>query len=106
VEAAQALGLSAVKTIRLIVLPQALRAVIPALVGQFISLYKDTSLVFIIGLTEVLGVAEAITKQPDFLAQGLLVETLLFASFVYWAGSSGISRDSPGLARRLGVGER
>lgn len=106
VEAAQALGLSAVKTTRLIVLPQALRAVIPAIVGQFISLFKDTSLVFIVGLTELLGVAEAITKQPDFLAQGLLVETLLFAAFVYWAGSYWMSRESQRLERRLGVGER
>jgi general L-amino acid transport system permease protein len=106
VEAAQALGLSTLKTTRLIVLPQALRAVIPALVGQFISLYKDTSLVFIIGLTELLAVAEAITKQPDFLAQGLLVETLLFAAFVYWAGSYWMSRESQRLERRLGVGER
>ncbi len=106
VEAAQALGLSAVKTTRLIVLPQALRAVIPAMVGQFISLFKDTSLVFIVGLTELLGVAEAITKQPDFLAQGLLVETLLFAAFVYWAGSYWMSRESQRLERRLGVGER
>jgi general L-amino acid transport system permease protein len=106
IEAAQALGLSTVKTTRLIVLPQALRAVIPALVGQFISLFKDTSLVFIIGLTELLAVAEAITKQPDFLAQGLLVETLLFAGFVYWAGSYWMSRESQRLERRLGVGER
>ena len=106
VEAAQSLGLSAFKTTRLIVLPQALRAVIPATVGQFISLFKDTSLVFIIGLTELLGVAEAITKQPDFLAQGLLVETLLFAAFVYWAGSYWMSRESQRLERRLGVGER
>ena len=106
IEAAQALGLSTVKTTRLIVLPQALRAVIPALVGQFISLFKDTSLVFIIGLTELLAVAEAITKQPDFLAQGLLVETLLFVGFVYWAGSYWMSRESQRLERRLGVGER
>jgi general L-amino acid transport system permease protein len=106
VEAAQALGLSTLKTTRLIVLPQALRAVIPATVGQFISLFKDTSLVFIVGLTELLGVAEAITKQPDFLAQGLLVETLLFAAFVYWAGSYWMSRESQRLERRLGVGER
>jgi len=106
IEAAQALGLSTIKTTRLIVLPQALRAVIPALVGQFISLYKDTSLVFIIGLTELLAIAELITKQPDFLAQGLLVETLLFAAFVYWAGSYWMSRESQRLERRLGVGER
>ena len=106
VEAAQSLGLSTLKTTRLIVLPQALRAVIPATVGQFISLFKDTSLVFIIGLTELLAVAESITKQPDFLAQGLLVETLFFAAFVYWAGSYWMSRESQRLERRLGVGER
>jgi general L-amino acid transport system permease protein len=106
VEAAMAVGLSPLKTMRLVVLPQALRAVIPGLVGQFISLFKDTSLVFIIGLTELLGVAELITKQPDFLAQGLIFETLVFAAFVYWAGSYWMSRESQRLERRLGVGER
>jgi general L-amino acid transport system permease protein len=106
IEAAQALGLSPVKTTLLIVLPQALRAVIPALVGQFISLFKDTSLVFIIGLTELLAVAEVITSQPEFLAQGLIVETLVFVGFVYWAGSYWMSRESQRLEQRLGVGER
>jgi general L-amino acid transport system permease protein len=105
-EAAQALGLSPLKTTRLIVLPQALRAVIPALVGQFISLFKDTSLVFVIGLVELLAVADLITTQPEFLAQGLHVETLVFAGFVYWAGSYWMSRESQRLERRLGVGER
>jgi general L-amino acid transport system permease protein len=106
VEAAMALGLSPLKTTRLIVLPQALRAVIPAMVGQFISLFKDTSLVAIIGLTELLGVAQDITKQPDFIAQGLMVETLVFASFVYWVGSYSMSRESQRLEARLGVGQR
>lgn len=106
VEAAQALGLSPVRVTRSIVLPQALRNVIPGLVGQFISLYKDTSLVFIVGLTDLLGMAENITKQPDFLAQGLIVETLLFASFIYWTGSYWMSRESQRLERRLGLGER
>ena len=94
------------KTTCRIVLPQALRAVIPGIVGQFISLYKDTSLVFVLGLTELLAVAQNITKQPDFLAQGLYVETLVFASFVYWTGSYWMSRESQRLERRLGVGER
>jgi general L-amino acid transport system permease protein len=106
VEAAQALGLSPYKTTRLIVLPQALRAVIPALVGQFISLFKDTSLVAVIGLIDILGVAEVIRNQPEFLAQGLIAETLLFVSFVYWVGSYSMSRESQRLERRLGVGER
>jgi general L-amino acid transport system permease protein len=106
VEAAQALGLSPYRTTRQIVLPQALRSVIPGLVGQFISLYKDTSLVFIVGLADLLTIAENITKQPDFLAQGLIVETLLFASFVYWTGSYWMSRESQRLEQRLGLGER
>ena len=106
IEAAQALGLSPFRITTRIVLPQALRSVIPGLVGQFISLYKDTSLVFIIGLTDLLGVAENITKQPDFLAQGLIVETLLFAAFVYWTGSYWMSRESQRLERRLGLGVR
>jgi general L-amino acid transport system permease protein len=106
IEAAQALGLSPLRTTMRIVLPQALRAVIPGLVGQFISLYKDTSLVFILGLTELLAVAQNITKQPDFLAQGLFVETLVFASLVYWTGSYFMSRESQRLERRLGLGER
>jgi len=106
IEAAQALGLSPAKTTRLILLPQALRAVIPALVGQFISLFKDTSLVFVVGLTELLAVAEIVTQQPDFRAQGLIVETLLFAAFIYWAGSYWMSRESQRLEQRLGVGIR
>jgi general L-amino acid transport system permease protein len=106
VEAAHALGLSPYRTTRQIVLPQALRSVIPGLVGQFISLYKDTSLVFIVGLADLLTIAENITKQPDFLAQGLIVETLIFASFVYWTGSYWMSRESQRLEQRLGLGER
>jgi len=106
VEAAQALGLSPYRTTRQIVLPQALRSVIPGLVGQFISLYKDTSLVFIVGLADLLTISENLTKQPDFLAQGLIVETLLFASFIYWTGSYWMSRESQRLERRLGLGER
>ena len=106
IEAAQAIGLSPLKTTRLIVLPQALRNVIPGLVGQFISLFKDTSLVAVVGLTELFAVAEIATKQPDFVGQGLIVETLVFVSFVYWAGAYWMSRESQRLEQRLGVGVR
>lgn len=105
-EAAQALGLPAAKTTRLIVLPQALRNVIPALVGQFISLFKDTSLVAIIGLLDLLLVAQNVNGQPDFNGQGLQAETLAFASFVYWSFCYYMSRESQRLERRLGVGTR
>lgn len=105
-EAAQTLGLSPVQTTFYIVLPQAVRAVIPALVGQFISLFKDTSLVALVSLLEVLGVAQVITQQPEFRGEGLLTETLLFAALIFWVGSFTMSRESQRLERRLGVGER
>jgi general L-amino acid transport system permease protein len=106
IEAAMAVGLSPLTITRRIVLPQALRAVIPAIVGQFISLFKDTSLVAIVGLIELLGVARSVTQQPEFLAQGLEAETLVFASFLYWVGAYWMSKESRRLERHLGVGER
>lgn len=105
-EAAQALGLSPWKQTRLIILPQALRNVIPAMVGQAISLYKDTTLVLIIGLNDLLAVAQNVTQQPDFLGQGLIMETLVFVSFIYWIVSYWMSRESQRLEARLGVGTR
>lgn len=105
-EAAQALGLRPWKVTRLIVLPQALRAVIPAMVGQFISLYKDTSLLQIIAIIEFLDVAKSSVSQQDFVAQGLHTVTFAFAALIYWAGSYTMSRESRRLEHRLGVGER
>ena len=106
VEAAQAVGLTPWKTMRLIVLPQALRATIPAMVGQFISLFKDTTLVAILGVTELLDATFVVNVQPDYLGKGLFVVTLGFAALVFWVGSYTMSRESRRLERRLGVGER
>ena len=105
-EASQALGMPPWKTMRLIILPQALRATIPAMVGQFISLYKDTTLVSLVGLFDVLTVSGAANTQPDFLAQGLEVVTLPFVALLFWVGSYSMSREARRLERRLGVGER
>jgi general L-amino acid transport system permease protein len=80
--------------------------VIPALVGQFISLFKDTSLVTIIGLLDLLKVAQDINAQPDFRGEGLHAETFVFASFVFWAFCYSMSRASQRLEQRLGVGQR
>ncbi len=104
VEAAQALGLGTSRILALIVLPQALRAVIPALVGQFIALFKDTSLVLIVGLTELLSVARQVTAQSDFI--GRQAEALLFIALIYWVVAFSMSRASQQLERTLGVGER
>jgi general L-amino acid transport system permease protein len=106
VEAAQAVGLAPWKTMRLIVLPQALRATIPAMVGQFISLFKDTTLVAILGVTELLDATFIVNAQTEYLGKGLFVVTLSFAALVFWVGSYTMSRESRRLERRLGVGER
>ena len=74
-EAGQAMGMSPAKITRLLVLPQALRAVIPSMVGQFISLFKDTSLLTIITVLEFLGTREIVHTQEAFRGFGL-VETL------------------------------
>lgn len=105
VEAGQAVGLPAQKVTRLIVLPQALRAVIPAMVGQFISLFKDTSLLTVIGFTEFLGVRELVHAQPEFRI-GFQEMTLVFIAFGYWAISYTMSRESRRLEAKLGVGVR
>jgi general L-amino acid transport system permease protein len=105
-EAAQSLGLPARKITRLIVLPQALRATIPAMVGQFISLFKDTTLVAIVGLGDVLAASSFANAQPAFNAQGLARITLPFVALAFWAGSYAMSREARRLERRLGIGER
>jgi general L-amino acid transport system permease protein len=106
VEAAQALGLRPFQVLRLVVLPQALRAVIPAMVGQFISLFKDTSLLAIVGFIELIGVARRAATQPGFQGPQFQVMTLVFVGFLFWAACSTMSRESRRLERRLGVGER
>jgi len=106
VEAAQSVGLAPWKTMRLIVLPQALRNVIPAMVGQFISLFKDTTLVSVVGLLDLLRAAQISTAQSEFLAQGLDAVTLPFAALFFWVGSFVMSRESRRLERKLGVGTR
>jgi general L-amino acid transport system permease protein len=108
VEAARALGLNVFQSTLLIVLPQALRAVIPAIVGQFISLFKDTSLVFIVGLIDLLGIADAVIHQPEWLTVtgGVQREVLLFAAFIYWVFCFTMSRVSRRIETNLGVGTR
>lgn len=105
-EAGQALGLPPWKVMRLIVLPQALRAVIPAMVGQFISLFKDTSLLVVVGVLELLAVSSIANNQAQFLGRGLVSVTLPFVAMIYWVGSYTMSRESRRLEKKLGVGER
>ncbi|MDJ0591431.1 MAG: amino acid ABC transporter permease [Pleurocapsa sp. MO_226.B13] len=81
-EAAKALGLNPVYTLGFIVLPQALRTVIPSMVGQFIALFKDTSLLAIVGLTDLLGMAQSIIANPKYL--GRYEEVYLFVAAIYF----------------------
>lgn len=104
-EAGQAMGMSPAAITRLLVLPQALRAVIPAMVGQFISLFKDTSLLTFIAVLEFLGVREVVFAQEEFRGFGI-AETLVFVAFGFWAVSFTMSRESQRLERRLGIGTR
>jgi general L-amino acid transport system permease protein len=99
-EAAQALGLSPAKAMRLIILPQALRSVIPAMVGQFISIFKDSSLLYILAINEFLGVRSLVHAQADFRSVAH-AETLVFVAVGYWAFAYAMSRESQRLERRL-----
>ena len=105
IEAGQAVGLQPPGVMRLIVLPQALRAVIPAMVGQFISLFKDSSLFAIISVVEFYRARELIHSQQEYTTIAI-AETLVFVAFAYWAISYTMSKESQRLERHLGVGER
>ncbi len=83
VEAAKALGLNPFYTLGFIVLPQAIRAVIPSIVGQFISLFKDTSLLAIVGLVDLLGIAEKIVKGNQKFV-GDYQEAYIFIALIFW----------------------
>ena len=90
VEAATALGLNYWKMNYLIVIPQALRNVLPSLVGRCIALFKDTSLVIIVGLLDFLGMAKAASQDSNWL--GYDAEAYIFCGLVYWVICFGMSR--------------
>jgi len=100
-EAASALGLSWRKTTSLIVLPQALRHVIPALVNSFISLFKDTSLVSIVALFDLLGSLNASFADPTWSTPTTAFTGFAFAGIVYFAFCFGMSRYSLFVEHRL-----
>ena len=81
-EAARAMGLNPLQATLLITLPQALRVVIPSLVGQFITLFKDTSLVAIVGLLDLIGIAESVRQKAEF--SGTQREMYVFVAAIYF----------------------
>ncbi len=103
-EAADSLGLSTYTKYTKIVLPQALRIVIPAIVGQFIGLFKDTSLVALVGLSDLLNVARRISSQQNWLT--IRTEPFIFIFVVYFVVSYAMAWYSRRLEKQLGVGVR
>lgn len=100
-EAAQALGLPYWPTMVLVVLPQALRIAIPPLVNSFIGLFKDTSLVVVIGIFDFTYAVKK-SVETDTVWQKYFVEALLFSILIYWIGCWAMSRYSRWLERRTG----
>lgn len=98
-EAAKALGLNTPLVVSLIILPQALKVSIPSIVGQFISLFQDTTLLSIVGLVELLGMSRSILANPKFL--GRYLEVYLFIGILYWIFCYAMSVASQKLEKQL-----
>ncbi|MER2599037.1 MAG: amino acid ABC transporter permease [Caldilineales bacterium] len=105
VEAAKAMGLNGWQTMLLIVLPQALRVVIPAIVGQFIALFMDTTLAIIVGLLELLAIGRAIlNSNPAWLLRDM--EIYLFIALIFWVFTYSMAYASRRAETALGLGKR
>jgi general L-amino acid transport system permease protein len=98
-EAAMSLGLNTPMTLGLIILPQALKIAIPAIVGQFISLFQDTTLLAIVGLAELLGIGRSILANPTYL--GRYAEVYLFLGVIYWIFCYAMSLGSRKIEEKL-----
>ena len=105
-EGAMALGLGYWRMMGLIVLPQALKLVIPGIVNTFIALFKDTSLVLIIGLFDLLGIVQLSFNDPKWSTPYTAHTGYLFAGFVFWAFCFGMSRYSVFIENLLHTGHR
>ena len=103
-EAARAMGLTYWQSMRLIILPQALTVTIPAIVNTFIGLFKDTSLVIVIGLFDILQVAKSSVTDPNWL--GLEHEAYIFVALIFFFSCFAMSRYSLWLERKLDTSHR
>ena len=105
-EGAQALGLSYWQTMGLIILPQALKLVIPGIVNTFIGLFKDTTLVSIIGLADLLGIVQTSFADAEWSTPTTAWTAYLFTAMVYWLFCFSMSRYSIFMEHRLHTGHR
>ncbi|MEL7542975.1 MAG: amino acid ABC transporter permease, partial [Pseudomonadota bacterium] len=105
-EGSQALGLSYGKTMRLIVLPQAIKHVIPGIVNSFIALFKDTTLVLIIGMFDLLGAIQTSYTDPKWASPVQDETGYLFAAAIFWAFCFAMSRYSIFMENQLHTGHK
>ena len=105
-EAAEAIGLSATQKYVYIILPQAIKAVIPAIIGRFIALWKDTALLAAISLVNTLEKAKKILGGQTDIAEGAFFEIYIVVALIYWIVSYVLSRLGGAAEARLGVGRR
>jgi general L-amino acid transport system permease protein len=103
-EAAEALGLSYPHRMAFVILPQALKLVIPGIIGNFIGLFKDTSLVLIIGLFDLLGIVQLNNADSKWFSPTTAMTGYVFAGFVFWLFCFFMSRYSQMIERRLATG--
>ena len=103
-DAALALGLGWWKAMRLVILPEALRIVIPSFISIAVGFFQDTSLIVIIGLFDLLNTARLAAQDPDWL--GFYTEAFVFVGVIYFCGSAALSRYGLWLERRMGTARR
>jgi len=104
IEAARSIGLNTPLLTILIVLPQALRTVIPAIGGQFIGLFMDTSLLSLFGMLELIGISRAVLANPSYI--GRYAEVYIFVGIIYWVFCYSMSLASSKIERSLEVSQR
>jgi general L-amino acid transport system permease protein len=105
-EAAGALGLGYWQTLRFIVLPQALRITIPNILNSYVALFKDTTLVFFVGIFDFLKTIETARANPLWATPVTSASGYAFAALVYLVCCYSMSRYAAGIERRLAVGDR
>ncbi|MEG3859120.1 amino acid ABC transporter permease [Microcoleus sp. herbarium12] len=104
IEAARSIGLNTPLLTILIVLPQALRTVIPAIGGQFIGLFMDTSLLSLFGMLELIGISRAVLANPSYI--GRYAEVYIFVGLIYWVFCYSMSLASRKIEQTLEVNQR
>lgn len=105
-EGASSLGLGYWQSMRLIILPQALKIVIPGIVNTFIGLFKDTTLVLIIGLLDLLGMVQSAIADPNWSIRSVPYTGYAFVAIVFWIFCYGMARYSRYLELKLHTGHK